>query len=119
VTKRLVCIECPKGCAISVKTGKGVITAISGARCPKGLSYAAAEVENPVRILTSTVRSEGLSLRLVPVRTDRPVPKKDIGRAMKDIKKITVIRPVRPGDVLVQNLLGLGIRLIATREAGK
>ena len=117
MNKRLICIECPKGCALSFDIVNGAAVRVRGARCPKGIAYAAAETENPTRILTSTVRADGLSLDLIPARTNKPIPKKDIARAMDELRKLKITRPVRSGDTLIDDFLGLGVRLIATREA--
>ncbi|MFA5085959.1 MAG: DUF1667 domain-containing protein, partial [Candidatus Omnitrophota bacterium] len=72
---------------------------------------------NPVRILTSAVLAEGLSPKMVPVRTDKPIPKNRLAEAMEEVKKIRLKNPVRPGSVIVENFLGLGVNLFATRTA--
>jgi CxxC motif-containing protein len=90
---------------------------VEGNECPKGEKYALSEIENPVRMLTSVVLAEGLSLKMVPVRTSKPIPKSRIPSAMDAIKRITLKVPVKPGDTLFVNFLGLGVDLIATREA--
>lgn len=113
--KNMICIECPKSCALAVDIDNGKAAKVRGAKCPKGAAYAALEVQDPVRILTATVSAEGLSLKLVPVRTNKPIPKKDILKAMEEIKKIRVKAPVRVGDVVIKDLLGLGVKVTATR----
>ena len=114
--KKITCIECPTGCALSVDVENCKVVRVSGGKCPKAEKYAISEIENPVRILTSTVLAEGLSLKMIPVRTDRPLPKKDILRAAEEIKKITVNKPTRAGDLIARNFLHPGINLIATRD---
>jgi len=117
--RKMVCIECPQGCVLLVDVEGGKIKSVKGAKCPKGIVYAASEVESPVRILTATVQASGMSLRLIPVRTDKPIPKKDLFRAMEEIAKIKVTKPLGAGDIVVENFLGLGVKLVATREIGK
>jgi len=102
---------------IDVEAGKAA--KVDGAKCPKGLGYAIAELENPMRILTATVSAEGLDLKLVPVRTDGPIPKKELFRAMEAIGAMKVGRPVKALDVLDGNFLGLGVKLVATRGCGE
>jgi CxxC motif-containing protein len=114
--RNIVCIECPNSCVLRVGVKDGKVAVVDGAKCPKGVAYAAAESENPTRILTSTALAEGLSLKLVPVRTDKPIPKKDILRAVGEIRKIVIKSPVKAGDVVAADLLGLGANLIATRQ---
>jgi CxxC motif-containing protein len=115
--KNMICIECPKGCSLTVDIEDRKVSGVRGARCPKGLGYAVAELENPSRILTATVLSDGLDIKLVPVRTDRPIPKKELFRAMEEIGRMRLVRPVEAGGVVAENFLGLGVNLIATRPA--
>lgn len=116
MVKKLTCIECPKSCALSVDVEDCRVIKVSGQKCPKGEPYAASEIENPVRILTSTVLTVNLSLKMAPVRTDKPIPKSMVSDAMAEIKKLKIKGPLRVGDVIVNNFLGLGVNLIATRE---
>lgn len=114
--KRLICTECPKGCALSVEIENRRVIKVSGEECPKGEKYAASEAENPVRILTATVLTRGLSLKAVPARTDKPIPKARILEAMDKIKKIRIDKPIRIGDVIAKNFLGLEVNLVAARD---
>ena len=114
--KRVTCIDCPKGCVLTADTENGKVLKVSGNECPKGEEYAMAEIENPVRILTSTVVNEGLSLKMIPVRTDRPIPKGKMMEAMRAIRKLRVARPVDSGEAIVKGFLGLEADLIVTRS---
>ena len=115
--KKMICIECPKGCTLSVDIENREVRNVTGAKCPRGVAYAVSEVQHPVRILTATVMAIGLDLKLIPVRTDKPIPKKDIIKAAEDIKKMRIEKPIKAGDTVVENFLGLGVKLLATREA--
>jgi len=115
MTIKLTCIECPQGCRLSVGEKDGKVTAVSGNKCPKGEVYAMSEVENPMRILTSTVLTENLPLRAVPVRTAGPIPKKTLFKAMEEIRKIRVTRLPGMGEVIRKDLAGTGVDLISTR----
>jgi CxxC motif-containing protein len=114
--RKIRCIECPKGCFLSVDIEDFKVVSIKGNECPKGEKHAISEVENPVRILTSAALSQGLDLKMIPVRTDGPVPKTALKKAMEEIKRIRINQPVRVGTVIVENFLNLGINLIATRD---
>lgn len=116
MNKKITCIECPVGCALSVDVKNCKVVKVNGGKCPKAEKYAISEIENPVRILTSTVLTKGLSLKMVPVRSDRPLPKRDILRAAEEIKKIRVNKPTHVGEIIVKNFLNPGINLIATRD---
>ena len=113
--KNITCIECPKGCKLSIETDNGKIVKLSGNQCAKGEQYGRAEVENPMRILTSAVLSEELSLRMVPVRTDKPIPKSRLVDAMDRIKKIRLSKPVAAGEVIEKDFILPGVNLISTR----
>ena len=114
--KKLICIECPVGCLLSANIKDSMVIKVSGHKCPKGEEYAQNEIENPVRILTTTVMTENVSVRLLPVRTDRPIPKARIFDAMAKIRKICIRKPLKTGDIIAKNFLNLRVNLIATRE---
>ena len=86
--KKITCIECPKGCWLSADIKNNKVVSVKGNECLKGKKYAHAEIEHPVRILTTTVLTKGLALKTIPVRTDKPVPKPLLLKAMKKIKQI-------------------------------
>ena len=112
----LTCIECPTGCALTVVVEEGNAVSVEGFGCRRGRDYAIAEIECPVRILTTTVVAEGLGIRMVPVRTSLPVPRDRLQDAMSLIRTVRVAHPVRVGDTVIQDLLGLGVDVIATRD---
>lgn len=114
--RNLTCIECPKGCSLRVDIENCRVVKVEGEKCPKGKDYAVSEIENPQRIVTSTVVGEGLPLRMIPVRTDKPIPKAKLLEAMAEIRKIIINKPVKIGEVIMPNLLGLDVNLITTRE---
>ena len=114
--KKITCIECPKGCLLSVDVENCRVVKVTGQKCPKGEGYAISEIENPMRILTSSVLAVGLELKMVPVRTDKPIPKENLLKAMGGIKKIRLKKPVRAGEIIAENFLGLGVNLISTRD---
>ncbi|MFH0839032.1 MAG: DUF1667 domain-containing protein [Candidatus Omnitrophota bacterium] len=114
--KHFICIECPVGCHISIDVENCRVVKITGNECPKGETYAVSEIENPKRILTATVCASGLSLKMLPVRTDKPIPKGKIPDAMDEIKRIVVRSTCQTGDIVRENFLGTGANLIATRE---
>ncbi|HBB65938.1 MAG: hypothetical protein A2X28_10340 [Elusimicrobia bacterium GWA2_56_46] len=115
--KRLMtCIECPQGCRLSVETGGLRVISVTGHRCPRGENYARQEVEAPMRTLTTAVLTRGLELKMLPVRTSKPIPKDRLQEAMEAVKRITLTSPVKTGAVIAENFLGLGVDLTATRE---
>ena len=115
--KKITCIECPIGCRLTVDAENSKAIKVTGNECPKGEVYAVSEIENPVRILTSAVLCRGLSLKMISVRTDKPIPKSRIFEAMKEIKRIRVNKPLSAGDIIVKRFMGSEVNLIVTREA--
>lgn len=117
MVRKLTCIECPQGCGLTVDVENCKVIKVTGNECPKGEEYAISEVENPARILTTTVLAQGLNLKMVPVRTDKSISKSRIFEAMNEIRKIKVNKPLNAGDIIVKNFLGLDANLITTRSA--
>jgi CxxC motif-containing protein len=116
--RNLICIQCPKSCPLTVDFEGCHLVKVEGNKCPKGADYAKTEIENPLRILTGTVLTEGLALKMLPVRTDNPIPKARILEAATEIKKIRLTKPINIGEVIVSNFMGLGVNLIGTRGSG-
>ena len=117
--KDLICIECPKGCNLSADIENCRVVRVEGGKCPKGEDYAVSEIENPMRVLTSSVITQGLEMKMAPVRTDKPIPKSRIMEAMDRVKAITLTRPLKSGEIVETNFLGLEVNLIATRDVRK
>ena len=97
--RKLTCIICPLGCELNVKLEEGKVISVSGNTCKRGEIYAKNECTNPQRTITSTLRCEDGSL--VPVKTDRPIPKGKIEECMKIINAATAKLPVRGGDIII------------------
>jgi len=115
--KNLTCIECPKGCRLSIEVdSSGHVVKVTGNQCEKGDRYGRSEIENPVRIFTSSIVADGLSLKMVPVRTNQPIPKAKISEGMVRVKKIRIKTPIKINDIIVRDFLVEGVHLIATRD---
>jgi CxxC motif-containing protein len=113
--KEFTCIECPRGCRLSVVVEGGAAT-VTGNACPKGAVYGAQEAVAPMRTLTTTVVAEGSGRKRLPVRTDGELPLSRILEAMAAIDPVVARPPVRRGDVVMRDLLGLGVNVIATDD---
>jgi CxxC motif-containing protein len=87
---------------------------IKGFSCERGAVYAQKECISPTRMLTSTVRVKNGKQRLVPVKTDKPIPKALLMDCMRVINRIEIIAPVAPGDILLDNILNTGVNIIAS-----
>lgn len=113
-TTELTCIGCPKGCLVSVTIENGEIKEITGNSCQIGYNYASAEVTDPRRTLTSSIKVNGGELAMVSVKTASDIPKGLLLDAMKVIKAAVVTAPVSIGDVLIENILDTGVDVVAT-----
>lgn len=117
---QLVCVACPVGCAMTVQFGQdGTIETVTGNACKRGISYAQAEVTKPVRSLTTTMRVKGGALPLVPVKAEKPVPKELQKACVSAISQKSAQAPISIGDVLLKDLLGTGIDVIATGNCAR
>lgn len=113
-TKTFVCIRCPLGCNITVEAEGTDIRNITGNSCPRGADYVTRELTDPRRIVTSLVRVKGGELPVVSVKTAADIPKDKIRDCIKELKEIELKAPVHMGDVVVENVCGTGVNIVAT-----
>jgi CxxC motif-containing protein len=109
----LICIVCPRGCHLAVDESNGY--EVSGQGCPRGAVYGKAELQNPVRVLMSSVPISGALYRRCPVKTASAIPKRLIFDAKASLDGICLQSPVAAGQVVVENVCGTGIPIITTR----
>ena len=114
--KNLICIGCPMGCPLTVKMEHGEVVSVTGNTCKRGDIYARKEVTNPTRIVTSTVRVTGGNEAMVSVKTKEDIPKGKIFDCVKALKSVEAVAPVHIGDVLVKDVAGTGVDVIATKN---
>jgi len=110
----LICIVCPTGCLLEL-TEVGTDLIVKGNKCPKGIEFAKQEWFNPMRMLTTTLRTDHEQLPRVSVRTSQPIPKEKIMDIMKYLDSIKISLPVLMGQILVADILNLGVDIISTQ----
>jgi len=115
MTRQLTCIVCPKGCPITVELQGEQILSVRGHTCRRGEEYARTECTAPMRTLTTTVALAGGGV--LPVKTDRPVPKKLLFACMEAVNAACADKNTRAGQVIIENILGTGANLVATKDA--
>ena len=115
-TRELICINCPLGCSLTVTLEEGTVKKVEGNTCKKGEAYGKKEVTNPTRIVTSSVRVSGGTLPVVSVKTASDIPKGKIYDCAKALKTVAVNAPVHIGDVVLKNVCGTGVDMIATKN---
>lgn len=114
--RKLICIGCPMGCPLTVTMKGKEIEEIKGNTCRHGAEYAAKEVTNPTRVLTTTVRISGQKSRMLSVKTRTDIPKEKIFSCIRALKNVEVRTPVRIGDVVLANVADTGVDIIATKN---
>lgn len=115
--RELTCIGCPLGCAITVTLEGGEVKDVAGFTCKRGKEYAYKEVTNPTRIVTSTVRLTGskTGAAVVSCKTAQDIPKGKIFAVAAALKQVAAKAPVEIGDVLLANVAGTGVDIVATK----
>ncbi len=117
----LTCIICPMGCSMEVEvetnaSGQKKVLSVKDNGCKRGEQYAAKELQNPTRTLTTTIKVEGGELPLVPVKTAGEVPKASLLQCMEVVRRASCKAPVKRGDVLIYDLLGTGVNVFACAD---
>lgn len=118
-TKRIICTSCPVGCELTVTFDDENILEVEGNTCKLGIDYAEQEIFDPRRMVATTVKVKNGYHPLVPVYTEKPVPKPKIFDVLAEIRKVEVEAPVKINDVIIEDVVGTGINVIASRDLPK
>ena len=116
--KELVCIVCPRGCRMQIAEENGVLQ-ITGNGCKRGAAFAESEARDPRRTICTTVRTAFPGVPVLPVRVSAEIPKNRIFDVMQAVNRTTVTARLGRGDVVLKNVLGLGVDVIATSNVLK
>lgn len=126
--RQIICIQCPQGCTIraerqsadsessSFSQCEDAVYEITGNKCPRGRAYAIKELTNPSRTLTTTVATIFSDCPLVSVRTDGDIPLRDVFRVMQELNGYRARKRLHPGEVMIEDLAGTGVALLATGD---
>ena len=98
--RNLTCIGCPMGCALLVEMDGKEIISVTGNTCKKGAEYA--------------VRVKNGSMPVVSVKTAQDIPKGKIFDCVEALRDVCVEAPVQIGDVILENVAGTGVDIVAT-----
>jgi CxxC motif-containing protein len=112
---RLTCVLCPVGCELEVRGDAAGELEIQGNQCDKGVPFALEEVLRPKRNLATSIPIGGTAEKMVSVRLSGPVPREMIFPILAEIARLRPEAPVRRGQVLIADVLGTGVDVIATR----
>jgi len=116
--KDIICLVCPVGCNVQVQEDAREESGykVKGHECKHGKEYAINEYANPTRILTTTVVIAGANWPRLPVKTSDPIPRDSILDSMEIINQVGIKAPVKAGEVIIDNLVGTGVKVVATRS---
>ena len=114
--RELPCIGCPMGCQLTAVLEDGQVTRVTGNTCPRGDAYARKECTHPARSVTGTVRGTGGLLPGGAVRSAGEVPKERVLDVARALCRVQLTAPVQAGDVVIPNVLGTGVDVVATRS---
>jgi len=114
--KQFVCTVCPVGCRLTVCQEDDGSIKVTGNTCKRGEKYGRDEFVDPQRTVTSSVWVDGGNLPLVSVRTKGSVSKTKIPEVLEALKSFRVNAPVKVGDVLISNVAGTQVDVVATRN---
>jgi len=124
-TRELVCISCPVGCVLTVTMDEDRVQVI-GHQCKLGERYGEKEVANPTRMLTTSIKvatpctdtcEQEPSYRMLSVKTSADIPKDRLLDCLEVIKNLELVGPVDFGAIVVENILDLGVDVVATRQS--
>ena len=123
-TLQFNCTTCPSECLLTVgveRDADGHVAArsVTGNSCPRGDKFAHQELTCPMRVLTTTAAVSGGDERLLPVRTAEAIPLELHAQVMALIRGLVVEAPIRMGDVILPNLLGTTINLVASMDVNQ
>lgn len=116
--REMICILCPMGCMLEIVTKADINDeySVTGNKCTRGIAYAREEIINPTRIVTTTVKIRNAVDSRLPVRTVHPIPKNKILECMNILNKLSVEAPIEMGDIIVKNVLGTGVNVVASKD---
>jgi len=113
--EKIICITCPKGCTLEVtREGDTIVDIKPG--CKRGHEYAHNEMVDPRRMVASTVMVDGGLHPLLPVYTSAAFPKPRIPELLVELRKLRVNAPIKMEEVVLENALGTGINILASRD---
>ena len=112
----IVCVVCPTSCLVHAEWDEEQLIKIDRAQCKLAWDYIADEIFDPKRTVTTTLPVDGGSVPLVSVKTASPVPKDLVLDVMDHLAEVVAKPPIEVGDVIVPDVLGTGIDIVATRN---
>ncbi|MDR1892597.1 MAG: DUF1667 domain-containing protein [Oscillospiraceae bacterium] len=110
--KEMTCVVCPTGCVLTITLNADKsVKSVTGNACGRGVIYAENECVRPMRTLTTTAAlANG---RMLPVRTDRAVPRDTLIDCMREINRKIVAPTAKIYDIIIENVADTGANVVA------
>ena len=113
-TEIITCINCPVGCRMEVTHEGENVLSVKGNTCKRGDAYARQECVAPLRMVTAVAPVQDRETP-VSLKTRTPISKKLIDDCMRAIMAKPFTAPIAAGDVLIPDVCGTGVDVIATK----
>ncbi|MFA5422115.1 MAG: DUF1667 domain-containing protein [Bacilli bacterium] len=114
--KKITCIVCPNGCQLEIDE---LTHQVTGNKCLRGVTFAINEVTNPLRSVSSTVRTNLPEYPVVSVRTNGEIPKDQMLGLIKLLKGVIVDDYLPIGTIIIHNVFGSNVDVITTANMQK
>ena len=114
-TAEYTCIVCPVSCRICVEETEDGLK-VSGNQCKRGEKHALAEHTRPMRMLTTTVKLNHGRFPRIPVISEQEIPKSLMKQCLEILYQAEAEAPVACGDVIINNICGTGVDIVAARS---
>lgn len=115
--ERLVtCIVCPVACKAKVTVKNGKISKIDDVECARGEKYVTDELQKPMRDFFTVIKMKGAMVAVLPVRSTQPIPREKLLDCSQELIDVVVEAPVEMGQIIMENILGLDVDIISSRE---
>lgn len=113
------CKVCPVACTLSITKDSSNPSGynIEGNDCNRGKDFAIKEMTEPSRILTGRVLLKNGAMGRLPVKTTAVVPGDKIEACLEIFNSTEAVSPIKRGAVIIQDILGLGVDVVAARKA--
>ena len=114
--QRLICENCVNHCRLLLHYGPdNLLNEVTGNSCPGGVRYAEKVASELKTVIQATVKIEKADIDQIKVKTAEPVSMNLKDACFAEIEAFVATAPVKFGDVLIRNIGGSGIDLVAAQ----
>jgi len=85
-------------------------------QCGRGEAPLKEKTASQTRSITTTVRTAFPRIPVLPVRTNRDIPREKVTEVIRELSKIVITEKIGIGETVVANILGTGCDIIAASD---